>query len=282
MKKCKLYLNHAGYCMSKANHAVKGDENINIKFHALFGLIKHPDLGWILFDTGYTERFFEATKSYPNKFYALITKVFINKEDEVKEQLKRNGILPEDIKHIIISHFHADHIGGIKDFKNAIIYCSKVAFQQVKGISNLLAFSKGILKDLLPEDIEKRLKFIENVCKLEPDEIFVTKYDLFSDKSIYAYQLPGHAAGQIGISLQTEKAKYFLIADACWDERAYKNLALPSSIVRFFFDSWSNYKKSILKIKIFHERNPDVTIVPTHCINSSSKLIQPQLSLDVL
>lgn len=282
MKKCKLCLNYAGHCMAKANHAVKGDASINIKFHALFGLIKHPEMGWILFDTGYTERFYEATKSFPNKLYALTTKVNITKTDEVKQQLKSNGILPEDITHIIISHFHADHIGGLKDFENATIYCSKLAYRQVQKTSNQFAFAKGILKDLILENIEKRLRFIENISQAVEDDIFGIKYDLFNDKSIYIYLLPGHAAGQIGIFIQTNITKYFLIADACWNERAFKNDALPSPIVRLFFDSWSDYKGSIKKIKLFHEKYPEVIIIPTHCETSTSKLVNPVFNLDAL
>ena len=36
--------------------------------------------------------------------------------NEIKNQLKSLGLETSDIKHIIISHFHADHIGGIKRF----------------------------------------------------------------------------------------------------------------------------------------------------------------------
>ncbi|MCF8253744.1 MAG: MBL fold metallo-hydrolase [Bacteroidia bacterium] len=282
MRKCKLFLNYSGYCLAKAHHAVKGDDNINIKFHALFGLIQHPEMGWILFDTGYTDRFFKATDSFPNKLYALITKVTIEKKDEVKQQLKSYGILPEEIKHIIISHFHADHIGGLKDFENATFYCSQTAYQQVKKINNLLSFSKGILKYLIPHDIEKRLKFIETICEPEMDDIFGKRYNLFNDDSIYVYELPGHAAGQIGIYLQTNKAKYFLIADACWDERAFKILAFPHPIVRSFFDSWKDYKNIIQKIKRFHEKNTDVIIVPTHCETTTKLLIQSNFNIDAL
>ena len=282
MKKCKLYLNYAGHCMAKANHAVNGDERINIKFHALYGLIQHPEMGWILFDTGYTERFYSATAYFPNKIYALITKVSIGNENELKQQLKRNGISAADIKHIIISHFHADHIGGLKDFEHASFYCSKLAYQQVKKTNKLFAFTKGILKDLIPHNIENRLFFIEDIGKKVSDGVFEYKYDLFNDDSIYIYHLPGHAAGQIGLQIETSKSNYFLIADACWNEKAYKHLAFPNPIVRTFFDSWSDYKNSILKIKAFHEKNPEVIIVPTHCEATTHKLIQPSFDLDAL
>jgi glyoxylase-like metal-dependent hydrolase (beta-lactamase superfamily II) len=282
MKNCKLYLNHAGYCYAKANHAVKGAKNTNIKFHALFGLIMHPDFGWIIFDTGYTERFYKETKFFPNKIYALATKVHIIANEEIKEQLNTLGINAQDIKHVVISHFHADHIGGLKDFTNATIYCSKTAYQEAKNTPSLLAFSKGILKGLIPDDIENRLKFIEDFAIKKEDEIFSFRYDLFNDDSIYVYNLPGHAAGQIGILLKTEKNSYFLIADACWDKKAYLDLALPHPIVKLFFNSWRDYKESVFKIRQFHFKYPEVKIVPTHCSDTTLNLISQKVNLDAL
>ena len=63
--------------------------------------------------------------------YANLTKVF-KKSEEVKEQLKKNNIDCNEIKHIVISHFHADHVGGLKDFKNAKISCFESSFKSSK------------------------------------------------------------------------------------------------------------------------------------------------------
>lgn len=282
MKEVKLYLNNAGFCMAKESHAIKGGAKKNIKFSALFGLIQHPDLGFILFDTGYTRRFYEATRSYPNKIYANITKVEIKEEEEVKSQLQHFGISSNDIKHIILSHYHADHVGGLKDFPNATIYCSKKAFEHAQKINRFFSFSKGILKDLIPDDIKERVKFIEDIATKHSDEIFGHKYDLFNDGSIFSYDLPGHAVGQIGIELYTIREKYFLIADACWMAAAYKELKLPNQIVRTFFDSWKDYKDSVKKLHLYHSKNSEVKIIPTHCTETTDQLIPSTPSLDVL
>ena len=148
MKKIKLSLNYAGFCFANAKHVIKGDSKKDIKFHALFGLIYHPDKSWILFDTGYTERFYDATNTYPNKIYAHATKVVVTEDCEIKNQLQQIGLSPSDIKHVIISHFHADHIGGLKDFNEATMYCSKVAYNDVLKSNDFFAFSKGLLKIL--------------------------------------------------------------------------------------------------------------------------------------
>ena len=282
MNKVKLHLNYAGYCLSNAKHVVKGDKSKLIKFHALFALILHPKKGYILFDTGYTQRFFDATKNYPNKIYALATKVNLDKSEEVKSQLESHGISTDDINHIIISHFHADHIGGLKDFKKAKFYCTKKSYNQVTSISDYFAFSKGILKQLIPSDFNDRVCFIENNSSLVNDKIFGLAYDLFNDGSIKVYNLPGHAAGQIGIQIQTIKKDYFLLADACWDKRAIFNDKYPSKIVKLFFDSWNDYMSSLHKIKQYNNQFPNTILVPTHCSKTTDDLVSNKITFDVL
>lgn len=273
MTKVKLHLGYAGYCFAKEKHTINGGSNIDVKFNALWALIQHPLKGYILFDTGYTKRFFEATKKYPNKLYANLTKVVLKESEEVKEQLKKNNIDCNEIEHIVISHFHADHIGGLKDFKNAKIHVSKAALNQVNKIPKILAFSKGILKDLIPKNLNSRVSIIEyNSTKIK-DPIFNYKYDLFGDNALLLLDLSGHAAGQIGLMLETENGKYFLIADACWNIKAITENKLPSPIVRLFFESWQGYKKSILKVREFQNSNNSVKIIPTHCAYTTDKLV---------
>ena len=282
MKKTKLYLNHAGYCLAKENHAIKGGKKVDVQFNALWGLILHPEKGYILFDTGYSQRFFEATKKFPNSIYASITKVVIKPADDVLNQLKNYGIDPSEIKHIIVSHFHGDHICGLLDFPEATFYCSSKALNHTLTIPSFIAFSKGILKALLPENLKERTIQIDKNCVKVSDSIFEYKYDLFGDKSIFVYDLPGHAAGQIGIQLETDKKNYFLIADASWYRKSFEKNILPNPIVRLFFHSWKDFKHSLEKIHLFYQKNPEVEIVPTHCFDTTSKLIKDKISFDVL
>ena len=282
MRKVRLSLNYAGYCLSKESHAIRGGKNRDIKFHALFGLIHHPDKGLILFDTGYTPEFYRATRNFPSKIYALATKVHIKPEETVAVQLQRLQISPEEIKHVIISHFHADHIGGLKDFPNAYFYCSRLAYEEVLRTNKTWAFRKGILMTLIPEDFGRRVKFVEEFAPSSIHSIMGREYDLFRDQSLLLYDLPGHARGQLGLRIQTAKKEYFLIADVCWLKKSYKEMVLPNPVVRLFFDSWKDFKTTLGKVHQFHLSYPSSVIVPTHCEESTSSLISNELNLDAL
>jgi glyoxylase-like metal-dependent hydrolase (beta-lactamase superfamily II) len=282
MKTVKLHLNYAGFCWAKENHSLRKGSKRNIKFHALWGLIEHPEKGLILYDTAYTERFHTATAQFPNRIYAKITKVEINKEDEIQYQLLRYGIDPKEIKHIILTHFHADHIGGLLDFPNAKIYTSSFAYQYTNKLNKHLAFTKGVLKDLLPKDLSSRIEFIDTVGKSKIDDLFGVVYDLFHDETLIIVPLPGHAAGQIGIQLKTEKQRYFLVADACWNSLTYKNLHFPNPIVRLFFHSWSDFKSTVVKLNTFHQMHPEVLLVPTHCSEATDPLVSDKIDFHAL
>ena len=55
---------------------------------ALFGLIRHPKKGVVLFDTGHATRFIPATKPWPYRIYRWLTPTHISEEeDAIAEQV---------------------------------------------------------------------------------------------------------------------------------------------------------------------------------------------------
>jgi glyoxylase-like metal-dependent hydrolase (beta-lactamase superfamily II) len=206
----------------------------------------------------------------------------VTEDDEVKSQLQKFGLTPADIRHIIITHFHADHIGGLKDFDQAIIHCSKTAYEEVTNTNLFWGFTRGILKSLIPDDLDQRVRFIEESGSPVTDDIFGTTYDLFHDNSLLIYPVPGHATGQLALLLKTEKQYYFLIADACWLRQSYQDLVLPNPIVKILFNSWKDFTSSLHKIHLFYKANPHIVIVPTHCFETTSKLVSQNHPAHVL
>ena len=264
MTKVNFNLLSSGYCEANRSHVLRKSSNQLIKFYATYAHIEHPIFGHILFDTGYACRFYESTKNYPFKIYAKFTKVFVDEKDEAKNVLKKKGIYPKDIKFIIISHFHADHISGLRDFPNAKFICSDVAYQDVKNKKGFYALKKGFVPSLMPEEFESRTKFLSFDKATKEVDFLGNVIDLFNDESILICQLDGHAKGQIGALLNTDK-KTFLISDAAWLKENYIDLHLPNPIVRLFFDSWSQFKKTLYKVHIYHKAHPETQIIPCHC-----------------
>ena len=124
-------------------------------------------------------------------------------------QLKEKGISPDEIKYIIISHLHPDHIGGLKFFSNSYLILTKTCYNDFKlKRDGLLIFD-----ELLPEDFEKRLIIIDDF-KENTQFPYRDSCDLFSDLSMFLVEVSGHTKGQACLFLPEDNL--FLAADVCW------------------------------------------------------------------
>lgn len=264
----KIKLLKVGSCKQCERIAKKSGEFKHIDFPMIVGLIKHKEKGNILFDTGYSQHFFECTDKYPNKLYADITPVSLPDDEQIENLLKKEGLSCDDINYVIISHFHADHISGLNLFKKATFICSKEALHDLENNHNLFALKKGYLKDLIPDDFTRRLLLINdfNSKKLNSTlEPFGVGFPFTKDESLSFVYLEGHAKGQIGLIIENE---VFFVADACWFDDTYKNLDYPLSITKLFFDNDKEYKRTVNKLNKLYLTNKKIKIIPSHCENS--------------
>ncbi len=254
-----------GYCLQNELCSIVKGKNIRTKFYAMAVLIKHPTIGNILFDTGYTKEFYKAAENFPYSLYAKATPVIVTENDSVKKQLINFGIKPDEINYIIISHFHADHIAGLKDFKNAKFLCIEDAWNDIKNKKGFFAVKEGLLPDLLPDDFANRVEFISNKKNAAEYIPFNEVYDIFGDESILGVNLSGHAKGQLGIILNLPQNPVFFIADACWYSKSYRENIPPPLWIRLLLGNNKKYLDTLWKLHIFYNNNPNMQIIPSHC-----------------
>jgi glyoxylase-like metal-dependent hydrolase (beta-lactamase superfamily II) len=95
---------------------------------------------------------------------------------------------------------------------------------------------------------------------------FEAGVDLFEDGSLVAVPLPGHAPGQMGLFVQTcEHGPVFLIADACWQSKAYRDLCWPHRLANLIMADPLAYRESLQKVHLWHKNNPGRPVIPSHC-----------------
>lgn len=266
---------YTGYCINIEKAVLKTGRWKIVRFPSLSVLIHHPIHGKILFDTGYSKHVFNETKCSPLTLYKILTPITFREEDSAAYQLRQRGIQPEAINFVIISHFHADHIGGLRDFPNARFLYPSTAYDAVKDLRGFSALHAAFIPGLIPKDFIERSEIIDNFPKIKlPYNEFQEGRDLFGDGTMVAIELPGHARGQIGLLLNTNTdGMTFLVADASWTSAAIRNNTPPNWLGKLVLADYSAFLKTLELLHQFHKEYPEVKIVPTHCeeIFSSKK-----------
>jgi len=266
-----------GQCRHLECIAARGGRLAMIDFPSFCGLIKHPQAGWMLFDTGYSEHFFTATVQFPQRLYRTALPITLPKEEQLLNQLAGLGLNVSDINTVIISHYHGDHIAGLRDFTAAKFLASKAATDEIQALAKTpwRATLGGKLPGLLPDNYAQRLSYIENFPLIDLPEWmqpFSQGFDLLGDGSLLAIPLPGHSAGQMGLLIPDADGRpVFMTADACWSLKACKEERLPSALTALFAPHGKAYQQTFTNLGQLATREPDIGILPSHCMESWSK-----------
>jgi len=270
----ELHLGAAGFCTHPEFLTIRGGSLRPVPFPAGFACIIHPVHGPMLLDTGYSSRFFKETAHLPNALYRHITPVVYREEDSAVQFLARLGLNASDIRYIILSHFHGDHIAGVRDFPEAqLIYLPK-AYDAVRSLGPVAAVKAGFLSGLLPGDFADRslplMRQPERWTKASEGFPFSEVYDIFGDGSLLGVEVSGHAEGMIGILLSTGEQDYFLCADTVWSSRAFREQRRPHALAGIIMSDRSEYRKNFDKLVRLHQQFPEIRIVPSHCLEALS------------
>ena len=152
--KVELHLGAAGFCTHPEFLTIRGGSLRPVPFPAGFACIIHPVHGPMLLDTGYSSRFFKETAHLPNALYRHITPVVYREEDSAVQFLARLELKASDIRYIILSHFHGDHIAGVRDFPEAQFIYLPQAYEAVRSLGPVAAVKAGFLSGLCREILQ--------------------------------------------------------------------------------------------------------------------------------
>ncbi|MGM0575832.1 MAG: MBL fold metallo-hydrolase [Myxococcota bacterium] len=279
MRRPRLTLLEAGHCVHPEHVVLRSRSLRPMRFPALFAVIEHPTEGVILYDTGYSQRFLDETRALPGSIYGRVTPVTLPPGASAPEQLQARGISPDDVRTIVISHFHADHVAALRDFPRARYVYFDRAWRRLRGRGRWRSLLKGVLPALVPPDFEERSRPVEagRLAPLPPEcAPFERGVDLLGDRSLLAVELPGHARGQLGLFVADEDGRrWFLVADACWTSRSWCEQRMPHPVARLLFDDWGAYRGTLHRIADFAVRHPDVRVVPSHCEEVRARFVRP-------
>lgn len=276
----KIKIFEAGHCVHPSFVVKPGSGLKPRSFPAAVALIQHPTKGNILFDTGYHEHFFRATRPFPERFYAWTTPCHYQKERGIVAQLAKEKIGPHEIEHLVLSHFHADHIAAVSEFAHSQLHCQQKGVDALTKGGRVGGVRKGYLKALLPQQLESNLvmhrDFSIPIGEILPhcQGVDLLCKDMFNDGLIYMVSLPGHAAGQVGLLVKREQGWLFLLADACWlIENLTENID-QHWLANLLCDDTQAYKQTLSELRnCYQHTHHFVRFVPSHCQATIQQLI---------
>ena len=231
-----------GYCLHPAAIAVQGESLRARRFPAQAALIETNGRRW-LWDTGYGKHFFTATRKPCYALYRTVTPVYYRREDSLCVQLAARGI--NNLHAILLSHYHADHIGGLRDFPGLPVYAPARGFAKIRRLHGLAALRHGFLPDLIPADFDTRLHPYETLPVTTLPSVLAPFHHGWalpgSGGEIIIVELPGHAAGHSGAFVHTAQGWQLLAADAAFARANYRGRP-PSPLVRLIHDDPHAYR----------------------------------------
>lgn len=173
-------------------------------------LVAHPK-GRVLFDTGIHEDGFRDPAAHFGPGLAAYFRFFCGAGEGVAAQLRLLGLAPEDVSHVVNSHFHFDHCGCNRLFTRAEIFAQGAEMRATRAARDA---------DRRPDrDWDGTLNY----------RLLEGEHDLFGDGSLVIVPTPGHTAGHQSLRITAGPGlRFCLTGDACYTAEHLDRDLLPS------------------------------------------------------
>ena len=221
-------------------------------------LIKHPKQGYVLFDTG----LHPDMAVDPGKRMGRLNHFFLpfetKRRQDVVSQLAADGISAEQVRWVVISHLHIDHVGMIDAFPQATVLVDRREWQAQKEKQA----KKRDQRELDPEALEGKihLRLVE-LSSAPSYGAFDHGVDLFHDGTLFLVDVAGHSPGTMGLWASLDEGPVFLAGDASWVLDNHRDLAMP---LTFRIFSTLQYQRRLRQMKSLQEAVPRLVIFPGH------------------
>jgi glyoxylase-like metal-dependent hydrolase (beta-lactamase superfamily II) len=212
-------------------------------------LVAETNQGLLLVDTGLGLH--DYTR--PTRMMRFLMNVLRAERDPnlaIVRQVARMGWRLEDVRHIVLTHLHLDHAGGLPDFPQAQVHVYRREYEAL-----------GYPRKLL--EIAYNKPDFEHGPRWKIHEILGEKWYDFDairlpgiEPEIWLIPLPGHTTGHCGVALQTGTGWIFHCGDA-----VPVNLQFDCAPVLLYRPTIGPH---VPKLKAFAEEHPEVRLLAGH------------------
>lgn len=173
-------------------------------------LLIETNQGLVLIDTGFGLRDVEAPLSRLSPFFIHFNGIQFDRKYTALAQIEQLGFSARDVRHIILTHLHFDHAGGLEDFAEATVHIMQTeieAAQERRGFIASQRYRPGQWDEV------KRWKYY--AAGGEPWFGFEAVRDLDGlPPEILLIPLAGHTRGHAGVAIDTPEGWLLNAGDA--------------------------------------------------------------------
>lgn len=215
------------------------------------GLIVHPVHGPVLIDAGFGPQVTKAPgRSWFLRAYTKMLGPELHDLQSPLSLLAAHGFDPEDVKLILVTHLHADHVAYLPEFPNARF----VTDGQISG-----TLRHGVFDELLPHDFAARQVDLRSFGLAALPYALGQGFDLLGDGTVLAVPLPGHAAGHFGLCF-TGGTPLLYAVDAQWLLAAVLADRIPGFPVSLIAEDSQALTESTALVRAFAQAGGDIML----------------------
>ncbi|MCF6273997.1 MAG: MBL fold metallo-hydrolase [Rhodobacteraceae bacterium] len=138
------------------------------------------------------------------------------------ENLETAGFAQEDITHVVLTHAHPDHVWGIRDDFDELVFPDA---EYLIGSTEYDWWMKPGLIDEVPETLQQFVVGAVNSLSAEGLQINMAQDGHTVAPGITMIDTPGHTHGHMALHIESEGEQLLIVGDAI--RRAFLNFARP-------------------------------------------------------